>query len=68
MMMSMPTLSNLSLNSYNYNTQKFAQKLNLILTAQGCDIGHKIAPVNSYQMSAAQQLREQLVILALNAQ
>lgn len=66
-MMPIPSLSNLHLNYFNHNTQKFGQKLNLILTGQGCELSYKVAPVSPYQLNAAQLLREQLVILALNA-
>ncbi len=65
-MISMPKLSDLKLANYDHNTQTFSRDLKLILTAQSCDIGNKVSPVDALMKSAAQQLREQIVILALN--
>ena len=65
-MISQPTLSDLSISNYDFQTKTFSRDLKLVLTALSCDVGHKVVPVEAYAKLAAQQLREQLVILALN--
>lgn len=65
-MMIFPTLSDLSISFYDYETQTYAKNLTLVLTRQSCALAHEIFPKADSQFAAANELREQLVILALN--
>lgn len=65
-MMIFPTLSNLSISFYDYETRTYANNLTLVLTRQSCALAHEIFPKADYHYATANELREQLVILALN--
>lgn len=66
MMMKLPSLSNLSVANYDYEKSVYSDELTLVLTDSGCSIHHVVFPKESYMLSYAEQLRTQLVILALN--
>lgn len=65
-MIIMPTLSNLSVANYDYETLEYGRTLTLVLTRQSCALSHEIYPKEQYAMYIARELRAQLMILALN--
>ncbi len=64
-MMVRPSLSNLSVSSYNDEKGVFASDLRLILTRTTCADSHVVYPVESREAAEAEELKSILVILAL---
>lgn len=67
MMMKRPSLSNLTVAAFDFETETYSADSKLILTDSGCSIHHTVAPKELYHAEAAQELRAQMVILALNS-
>lgn len=65
-MMIIPALSDLSVATFDYETQQYDRKLTLVLTRQSCALSHEIYPKEQYAIDTARELRAQLVILGLN--
>ena len=65
-MMLFPSLSNLSISFFDYDTKTYAKDLTLILTQRSCALSREVFPKLENQNTGASELREQLVILALN--
>lgn len=65
MMMPQPTLSDLSVPTYDWEKGTFNRSMRKILGASGCWVSDKVAPKEEYNLGPAQVLRAQLVILAL---
>ncbi len=66
-MLTIPYLSNLSINNFDYQNQKFGSELKLVLTATTCDISHKVFPEAQHHLESAKVLRAVLTTLAFNA-
>jgi hypothetical protein len=66
-MVLIPSLSDLSISFFDFETGTYAKNLTLILTGQSCALAHEVFPKNQSQNIDARELREQLVILALNS-
>ena len=62
----LPSLSDLSISFYDHVTQTYSENQILVLTRRSCAVAHQIFPKLDFQLTAATELREQLVILALN--
>ncbi len=67
MMLKVPSLADLRVAAYDYDTEKYSSDLQLILTDSGCSIHHTVVPKEFYHQTAAESLRAQMVILALNS-
>lgn len=65
-MMILPTLSDLSIAQYDFDANDYTRNVTLILTRQSCALSHEVYPKNEYSFADANELRAQLVILALN--
>lgn len=66
--MPVPSLSKLAIGSFNTEARGFeGNQTKVVLTAQGCEQLSVTAPTESYNMEAAAQLREAMIILALNS-
>lgn len=65
MMMPKPTLSDLSVPSYDWEKGQFNRSMRKILSASGCWVSDRVTPKNDYDLDRAHILRGQLVILAL---
>lgn len=64
----LPTLSNLSIGTYNAETRSFeGNQTRRVLTAQGCEYAQVISPVEAWNFESATQLRYALIVLALNS-
>ncbi len=61
------TLDILKVAKYDYQTNEFSGVPSLVLDADGCYMREHTAPVEEYALLLAQSVREELVILGMNA-